>query len=274
MSVEEASFLAWVKHYRPDENTREQRRLVLPEGRARRARARPRAAARRPLARRPPPDALRAPRRGRPAGGRRRAGRGGAPRRRGGARRFFDRFVRGTEPLELDLELVGLRLRRRAARRRSTTRAAPPRRTATERPAPGWLGAELDAAAEARCAVACGRGAPPHRAGLYAEDEIVAEGGFRVDRAAPLGSALRGGARRDAAAHRLPPRRARRGRGAPRAAARGHRLARARRRRDAEQRAAFEAWSGTAGRGGAAAHVRGFATDLRPYQESGPTRSS
>src|SRR6266508_2142937 len=63
----------------------EQRGLVLPEGRARRARARPRAAARGALARRPPASAPRAVRGARRAGGRRRGRRRGAPRQGAGA---------------------------------------------------------------------------------------------------------------------------------------------------------------------------------------------
>ena len=41
-SLEQSSFDAWIKHYRPDENSANVERLVLPEGRARRDDARPR----------------------------------------------------------------------------------------------------------------------------------------------------------------------------------------------------------------------------------------
>ncbi len=98
------------------------------------------------------------------------------------ARRFFDRFVRGTEPLELDLDLVGLRLRRRAAQGFDDKGGTPPKGDDAMPPA-GWLGAEL--AQGPKLAVQMVReGSPAHRAGLYAEDEILAEDGFRVDRAA------------------------------------------------------------------------------------------
>ncbi len=99
------------------------------------------------------------------------------------ARRFFDRFVRGTEPLELDLDVVGLRLRRRAAHGLRRQGRDARRRTHDREPPAGWLGAELTP--RPRLVVQSVReGSPAHRAGLYAEDEIVAEDGFRVDRGA------------------------------------------------------------------------------------------
>jgi predicted metalloprotease with PDZ domain len=98
------------------------------------------------------------------------------------ARRFFDRHVRGTEPLDLDLDQVGLRLRRRPAQA-FDDKGGSPAKNDEERPAPGWLG--IDLAAGPKLAVAAVReGSPAHRAGLYAEDELVAEDGFRVDRGA------------------------------------------------------------------------------------------
>jgi predicted metalloprotease with PDZ domain len=98
------------------------------------------------------------------------------------ARRFFDRFVRGTDPLELDLDAIGVRLRRRPAQGLDD-KGGSPAKPDDERPAPGWLGAEL--ASGPRLVVQTVReGSPAHRAGLYAEDEIVAEDGFRVDRGA------------------------------------------------------------------------------------------
>ena len=245
MSVEEASFLAWVKHYRPDENSVNSTDLVLPQGRARRARARPRAAARR-LAR---------------------------------STRSCGRCTRGHEGRgvpedgveEAAAELLGRRRRAAVLRSpRARHRAARPRSRARGPQAPAPAGAGVrrqgrDAREERRRSGPrragsasssrpgrssrsrrCGRGAPPHRAGLYAEDELVAEGGFRVDRAGlwdrlcergPAGTLRLTVFRRDELVEVD---------GAARALARRHRLARAASRtRAAEQRAAFEAWSGT-----------------------------
>jgi predicted metalloprotease with PDZ domain len=181
MSVEEASFLAWVKHYRPDENTPNSavsyylkgELVVLALDLALRK------------AGRSADDVLRALVE--------RFERGGVPE--GGvedvvadvagpeaARRFFDRFVRGTDPLELELDAVGVRLRRRPAQGLDD-KGGVPGKVDEERPAPGWLGAEL--APGPKLVVATVReGSPAHRAGLYAEDELVADDGFRVDRGA------------------------------------------------------------------------------------------
>jgi predicted metalloprotease with PDZ domain len=97
------------------------------------------------------------------------------------ARRFFDRFVRGTEPLVLDPSVLGLALRRRVTEGFDDKGGTPPK--PNHRPPPGFLGAELPNGP--KLVVSSVReGSPAHLAGLYAEDEIVAEGGFRVDRAA------------------------------------------------------------------------------------------
>jgi predicted metalloprotease with PDZ domain len=184
MSVEEASFLAWVKHYRPDENSANSAvsyylkgelvalALDLALRRAGRSLDELLLAL---LARWP-------------------AGSGGVPEdgveRVAGellgadaARRFFDRFVRGTEPLEPDLDAIGVRLLRRAAQGLDDKGGTPPRPRPDEgRGTPGWLGAELPAGPKL-VVKEVREGSPAHRAGLYAEDEIVAEDGFRVDRA-------------------------------------------------------------------------------------------
>lgn len=181
MSVEEASFLAWVKLYRADENTpnsaisyylkgelvafaldlalrREGRSLddVLKALYARYAPSGvPEDAIERVTADFLGPDAT---------------------------KRFFDRLVRGAEPLDLDLDVLGVRLRRRAAQAFDDKGGTPPRNEDGKPPA-GFLGVEL--AQGPKLAVQWVReGSPAHRAGLYAEDEIVAEDGFRVDRAA------------------------------------------------------------------------------------------
>lgn len=96
------------------------------------------------------------------------------------ARALFDRLVRGTAPLDPDLELVGLRALRRTPQSLDDKGGVPGRRDAEEPPA-GFLGA--DVAPGAKAVVRSVReGSPAHRAGLYAEDEIIAESGFRVDR--------------------------------------------------------------------------------------------
>ena len=100
------------------------------------------------------------------------------------ARAFFAMYVRGTEPLEPWLGEIGLVLRRRPAASfddKGGTPAPPPGEGGAL--VAGWLGAtflpgpRLDVAWVAE-------GSPAHRAGLYAGDEIVAEDGFRVDRLA------------------------------------------------------------------------------------------
>jgi predicted metalloprotease with PDZ domain len=103
----------------------------------------------------------------------------GAPR----ARAFFDFHVRGTEPLEPSVDTIGLALRRRAAVGFDDKGGAPaPQADGDGGPSAGWLGATL--APGPRLEVAwVAEGSPAHRAGLYAGDEIVAEDGFRVDRA-------------------------------------------------------------------------------------------
>ncbi|WP_242340800.1 MULTISPECIES: M61 family metallopeptidase [Anaeromyxobacter] len=181
MSVQEASFLAWVKHYRPDENSGNSAISYYLKGEL--------VALALDLALRRAGSSLDALLRALYA---RHEGRGlpedgveqAAAELLGAdaARRFFDRQVRGTEPLDLDLELVGLRLRRRAAQGLDDKGGTPPK-NGDERPAPGWAGFEL--AQGPKLAVASVQeGSPAHRAGLYAEDELVAEGGFRLDRAA------------------------------------------------------------------------------------------
>jgi len=97
------------------------------------------------------------------------------------ARRFFDRFVRGVEPLEPALEVVGLRLRRRPAQGPDDKGGAPAK--PSEGPAPGWLGAEVSSGP--RLTVTSVReGSPAWLAGLTAEDELLAEAGWRIDKAA------------------------------------------------------------------------------------------
>jgi predicted metalloprotease with PDZ domain len=97
------------------------------------------------------------------------------------ARAFFDRHVRAPGPVELDLDVVGLCVKRRRAEGLDDKGGKPGKPEPA--PAAGWLGVAL--ASGPKLAVGSVReGSPAWAAGLYAEDEIVAEGGFRVDRGA------------------------------------------------------------------------------------------
>ena len=181
MSLEEASFLAWVKHYRPDENTPNSAISYYLKGELvafaldlelrRRGRSLD--------------DVLRVlyarfAETGVPEDGVERVV--GEIAGSAAARSFFDRYVRGTEPLQLDLGVVGLRLRRRAASG-FDDKGGKPAKADDRKPVAGFLGIELEPGP--KLAVKSVReGSPAHAAGLYAEDEIVAEDGFRVDRAA------------------------------------------------------------------------------------------
>jgi predicted metalloprotease with PDZ domain len=99
------------------------------------------------------------------------------------ARSFFDLYVRGTEPLHLALDVVGVRAHRRPARSFDDKGGAPAKPGGDGRPTPGFLGAELEPGPKL-VVRSVREGSPAHRAGLYAADEIVAEDGFRVDRTA------------------------------------------------------------------------------------------
>ncbi|BDG04981.1 M61 family metallopeptidase [Anaeromyxobacter oryzae] len=180
-SVEESSFLAWVKLYRPDENTPNSTISYYLKGELvafaldlalRRAGSSLDVLLRTLLARHAE--------RGVPEDGVERVA--GELLGADAARSFFDRFVRGVEPLALDLDLVGLKLHRRASTGFDDKGGTPPK-AENGRPPAGWLGADL--AAGPKLTVQTVReGSPAWKAGLYAEDELLAEGGFRVDRAA------------------------------------------------------------------------------------------
>jgi predicted metalloprotease with PDZ domain len=182
MSLEEASFLAWVKHYRPDENTVNSAVSYYLKGEL--------VAFALDLALRRAGRSLdevllalyaRYEAGGVPEDGVERvvAELLGAEE----ARRFFDRFVRGTEPLELDVGALGLALRRRPAQGLDDKGGTPGKRDDEQEPRAAFLGAEL-ASGPKLTVQSVREGSPAHRAGLYAEDEIVAEDGFRVDRGA------------------------------------------------------------------------------------------
>lgn len=97
------------------------------------------------------------------------------------ARAFFDRNVRGTGEPEIDLGLVGLASRRRRAQGFDDKGGSPPKPDAGA--TPGWLGLTLDGGSKLTVKNVR-EGSPAWRAGVYAGDEIVAESRFRVDRGA------------------------------------------------------------------------------------------
>ena len=182
MSLEEASLTAWVKYYRPDENSPNSAVSYYQKGElvalaldlALRRAGGSLAALVRTLVERHGVGGL--PEDGVEAAVAERLG-------KDAARAFFDRHVRGTEELELDLDLVGLALRRRRSAGLDDKGGVPGKPEAG--PAPGWLGVNLGSGSGPRLTVASVReGSPAWRAGVYADDEIVAEDGFRVDRAA------------------------------------------------------------------------------------------
>src|SRR5574341_1245145 len=182
MGLEEASLTAWVKYYRPDENSSNSAVSYYLKGElvaftldlALRA------------AGRSLDDLLRLlfarhATRGLPEDGVERAV--AELLGEGAAREFFDRYVRGTEPIEPGFEGLGLKLRRRAATSLDDKGGSAAPKEGDDMPRPGWLGATIPAGGKLEVAWVA-EGSPAHHAGLYAGDEIVAEEGFRVDRAA------------------------------------------------------------------------------------------
>jgi predicted metalloprotease with PDZ domain len=180
MSLEEASLTAWVKYYRPDENSPNSAVSYYQKGEL--------VALALDLALRRAGSSLdelvrtlleRHAARGLPEDGVERA----VAERLGveAARELFDRHVRGTAPLELDLAQVGIAVRRRRAQGLDDKGGTPAK--PDDRPAPGWLGAALAEGPKLKVS-SVREGGPAWRAGLYADDEIVAEGGFRLERPA------------------------------------------------------------------------------------------
>ncbi len=181
MSLEEASLTAWVKYYRPDENSANSAVSYYLKGEL--------VALCLDLALRRAGGSLddllrglhaRYATTGLPEDGVEQAVAGVIGE--GAAREFFDRFVRGTAPVEAGLDLVGLSMERRFAQSLDDKGGAPARRNGDDGRA-GWLGAEIPPGP--RLVVRTVReGSPAGKAGLYADDEILAESGFRLDRAA------------------------------------------------------------------------------------------
>jgi predicted metalloprotease with PDZ domain len=91
------------------------------------------------------------------------------------ARALFDATVRGHGLPSLDLAVIGLRLRRRVAQGSDDKGGLPGK---GEERRTGWLGAEFGAGLTVKTVR---EGSPAWRAGLTADDELLAEGGFRLD---------------------------------------------------------------------------------------------
>ena len=181
MSLEEASLAAWVKYYRPDENSPNSSVSYYLKGEL--------VALCLDLALRRAGGSLddllrtlyaRHAAAGLPEDGVERAA--AEVLGEDAARLFFDRFVRGTVPVEAGLEEVGLRMERRVAQSLDDKGGTPPRRNGDDVRA-GWLGAEIPPGTKLTVR-SVREGGPAWKAGLYADDEILAESGFRVDRAA------------------------------------------------------------------------------------------
>jgi predicted metalloprotease with PDZ domain len=180
MSLEEASLIAWVKYYRPDENSPNSAISYYQKGEL--------VALALDLALRGAGGSLdglvrglvaRHGARGLPEDGVEAAASEVLGRER--ARAFFDRQVRAPGAVEMDLGLVGLTVNRRPAQGLDDKGGKPGKPESG--PVPGWLGASL-ANGPKLTVTAVRERSPAWRGGLYADDEIAAEGGFRVDRAA------------------------------------------------------------------------------------------
>jgi predicted metalloprotease with PDZ domain len=183
MSLEEASLTAWVKYYRPDENSPNSAVSYYLKGELvafaldvalRGAGSSLDALFRTLLARHAE--------RGLPEDGVERAVAELLGTER--TRAFFDAHVRGTAPLSPDLASLGLALRWRRASGLEDKGGTPPARGNDEgRGTHGWLGATVGAGPKLEVGWVAEDG-PAARAGLYAGDELVAEDGFRLDRGA------------------------------------------------------------------------------------------
>jgi predicted metalloprotease with PDZ domain len=174
LTVEEASQLAWVKLYRPDENSGNSGVSYYLKGEL--------VALALDLALRRAGHDLDGVMRDAYA----RWAKGGMPEDgietlvaarigEGPARALFDATVRGHGLPALDLELVGLALRRRVAQAPDDKGGTPGK--AEERRS-GWLGAEFGNGLTVK---SVREGSPAWRAGLTADDELLAERGFRLD---------------------------------------------------------------------------------------------
>jgi predicted metalloprotease with PDZ domain len=92
---------------------------------------------------------------------------------------FFNRAIRGTGELDPTvLSSVGLELRSRVRESLADKGGSPARVKATEQKPKGWMGLTLKGGGTVATVL---EGSPAMEAGLYADDELVALDGFRVD---------------------------------------------------------------------------------------------
>ena len=92
---------------------------------------------------------------------------------------FFDSALRGTEELDYSVFAhVGLEVRARPRESTGDRGGTPPPRTRNETRPRGWLGVVPRGGSTFASVV---DGSPAHEAGLYADDELVALDGWRVD---------------------------------------------------------------------------------------------
>jgi predicted metalloprotease with PDZ domain len=180
-SLEDASLSAWIKHYRPDENTPNSAISYYLKGEVvaalldleiRRASANQRSL----------DDVMRllwkryGDERGLPEDGVENAASEVA-----GAdlSAFFNRALRSTEELDYSpFERVGLTVRFRVKESAGDRGGSAPRLKPAELKPKGWLGVAFKSASTVASVL---DGSPAMKGGLYAEDEVVALDGFRVD---------------------------------------------------------------------------------------------
>ncbi len=92
---------------------------------------------------------------------------------------FFNRALRSTEELDYSpFEHVGLEARFRVKESAADRGGSPPRLKPAELKPKGWLGATFKSGSTIACVL---DGSPAMNGGLYAEDEVVALDGYRVD---------------------------------------------------------------------------------------------
>ncbi|MFN0062769.1 MAG: M61 family metallopeptidase [Myxococcaceae bacterium] len=181
-TLSEASFFAWTKHYRPDENTPnsaisyylkgEVVSLLLDlEIRQRTANARSLDDVMRLLWERYGRTGQGVPENGVEQAAHEVAGTSLAP--------FFERALRSTESLDYaPFGHVGLDVRFRVRESPQDKGGGPPRLKSTDVRPKGWLGATLKNGVQVATVAS---DSPAMRAGLYADDDIVALDGYKVD---------------------------------------------------------------------------------------------
>lgn len=94
---------------------------------------------------------------------------------------FFDRAIRSTEELDYSaFDHVGLQVKFRVKESAADKGGSPPRVKPSELKPKGWLGIALKGGATIASVL---EGSPAMKAGLYADDDVVALDGYRVDAA-------------------------------------------------------------------------------------------